>query len=90
MNLFRELAMVRRLFTKVGNSLRNQGVVGTLQQAGNSICKRVLEQAPSRRRARRLKAEQDSAFDKRFNVETAGDHPVWHKSETDVLPGRHD
>jgi len=25
-----------------------------------------------------------------FNVETAGDHPVWHKSETDVLPGRHD
>jgi uncharacterized membrane protein len=25
-----------------------------------------------------------------FNVETAGDHPVWHKSETDVFPGRHD
>ena len=25
-----------------------------------------------------------------FNVETAGDHPVWHKSETDVVPGRHD
>jgi uncharacterized membrane protein len=25
-----------------------------------------------------------------FNVETAGDHPAWHKSETDVLPGRHD
>jgi len=24
-----------------------------------------------------------------FNVETAGDHPVWHKSETDVLPGEH-
>jgi uncharacterized membrane protein len=22
-----------------------------------------------------------------FNVETAGDSPVWHKSETDVLPG---
>ena len=22
-----------------------------------------------------------------FNVETAGDHPVWHKSETDVFPG---
>src|SRR5205823_4365868 len=22
-----------------------------------------------------------------FNVETAGDHPVWHKSETDVVPG---
>jgi uncharacterized membrane protein len=22
-----------------------------------------------------------------FNVETAGDHPAWHKSETDVLPG---
>jgi len=22
-----------------------------------------------------------------FNVETAGDHPVWHKSERDVLPG---
>jgi uncharacterized membrane protein len=26
------------------------------------------------------------AFDYGFNVETAGDHPVWHKSETDVFP----
>jgi uncharacterized membrane protein len=26
-------------------------------------------------------------FDYGFNVETAGDHPVWHRSETDVLPG---
>jgi uncharacterized membrane protein len=26
-------------------------------------------------------------FDYGFNVETSGDHPVWHKSETDVLPG---
>jgi uncharacterized membrane protein len=25
-----------------------------------------------------------------FNVETAGDNPVWHKSETDVFPGSHD
>ena len=25
-----------------------------------------------------------------FNVETAGDSPVWHKSETDVLPGQHE
>jgi len=25
-----------------------------------------------------------------FNVETAGDHPAWHRSEVDVLPGRHD
>ena len=25
-----------------------------------------------------------------FNVETAGDHPVWHKSETDVFPGQHE
>ena len=25
-------------------------------------------------------------FDYGFNVETAGDSPVWHKSETDVLP----
>lgn len=24
-----------------------------------------------------------------FNVETAGDHPVWHKSETDVFPDQH-
>ena len=29
-------------------------------------------------------------FDYGFNVETAGDHPVWHVSETDVSPGRHD
>lgn len=28
-------------------------------------------------------------FDYGFNVETAGDSPVWHRSETDVLPGRH-
>lgn len=26
-------------------------------------------------------------YDYGFNVETAGDHPVWHRSETDVLPG---
>jgi uncharacterized membrane protein len=28
-------------------------------------------------------------YDYGFNVETAGDSPVWHKSETDVLPGQH-
>ena len=28
-------------------------------------------------------------FEYGFNVETAGDHHVWHKSETDVFPGRH-
>ena len=28
-------------------------------------------------------------FDYGFNVETAGDSPVWHASEKDVLPGRH-
>jgi uncharacterized membrane protein len=27
------------------------------------------------------------AYDYGFNVETAGDHPVWHPSETDVFPG---
>jgi len=26
-------------------------------------------------------------YDYGFNVETAGDHPVWHVDETDVLPG---
>jgi uncharacterized membrane protein len=29
-------------------------------------------------------------FDYGFNVETAGDSPVWHPSETDVLPGEHE
>jgi uncharacterized membrane protein len=29
-------------------------------------------------------------FEYGFNVETAGDHPVWHESEEDVFPGRHD
>ena len=29
-------------------------------------------------------------FEYGFNVETAGDHPVWHKSEADVFPGQHD
>jgi uncharacterized membrane protein len=28
-------------------------------------------------------------YDYGFNVETAGDSPVWHPSETDVLPGDH-
>jgi uncharacterized membrane protein len=28
-------------------------------------------------------------FDYGFNVETAGDHPVWHKNEVDVFPGQH-
>ena len=27
-------------------------------------------------------------YDYGFNVETAGDHPVWHQSETDVFPGQ--
>jgi uncharacterized membrane protein len=27
-------------------------------------------------------------FDYGFNVETAGDHPVWHVSDVDVLPGQ--
>jgi uncharacterized membrane protein len=26
-------------------------------------------------------------FEYGFNVETAGDHPVWHESEADVFPG---
>lgn len=26
-------------------------------------------------------------YDYGFNVETAGDHPVWHRNETDVFPG---
>jgi hypothetical protein len=26
-------------------------------------------------------------FEYGFNVETAGDSPVWHRSETDVVPG---
>jgi uncharacterized membrane protein len=26
-------------------------------------------------------------YDYGFNVETAGDHPVWHQNETDVYPG---
>ncbi|HXY92066.1 MAG TPA: hypothetical protein VEP49_06280 [Acidimicrobiia bacterium] len=25
-----------------------------------------------------------------FNIETAGDSPVWHRPEVDVLPFRHD
>ncbi len=28
-------------------------------------------------------------YDYGFNVETSGDHPVWHESEHDVLPGQH-
>ncbi len=27
------------------------------------------------------------AYDYGFNVETSGDHPVWHESEVDVFPG---
>jgi uncharacterized membrane protein len=27
-------------------------------------------------------------YDYGFNVETAGDHPVWHKNEVDVFPGK--
>jgi uncharacterized membrane protein len=30
------------------------------------------------------------AYDYGFNVETAGDHPVWHRSEVDVFPGEQD
>jgi uncharacterized membrane protein len=27
-------------------------------------------------------------YDYGFNVETAGDHPVWHQNEADVMPGQ--
>jgi len=27
-------------------------------------------------------------YDYGFNIETGGDHPVWHKSEVDVYPGQ--
>jgi len=27
-------------------------------------------------------------YDYGFNIETAGDHPVWHHSEADVMPGQ--
>ena len=27
-------------------------------------------------------------YDYGFNVETSGDHPVWHENEVDVLPGQ--
>jgi uncharacterized membrane protein len=29
-------------------------------------------------------------YDYGFNVETAGDHPIWHRNERDILPGGHD
>jgi len=29
-------------------------------------------------------------FEYGFNVETGGDHPAWHKSETDVFPDEHE
>ena len=29
-------------------------------------------------------------FEYGFNVETGGDHPAWHRSETDVFPGEHE
>ena len=29
-------------------------------------------------------------YDYGFNVETSGDHPVWHESDRDVFPGGHD
>ena len=28
-------------------------------------------------------------YDYGFNVETSGDHPVWHESEKDIFPGEH-
>ena len=27
-------------------------------------------------------------YDYGFNVETSGDHPVWHENEVDVFPGQ--
>jgi hypothetical protein len=34
-------------------------------------------------------AAAEAVRDYGFNVETAGDHPAWHVSEVDVLPGHH-
>jgi hypothetical protein len=33
---------------------------------------------------------QSSWLDNRSRGDVTGDHPVWHKSETDVFPGHHD
>lgn len=32
----------------------------------------------------------DLVFGYGFNVETSGDHPVWHRSEADVFPSQPD
>jgi hypothetical protein len=64
--------MVARLIAKVRNSVRQVGVLGTLRRAGNRLYVTIRDQSPARRRARRLKEEQDRAFDKEHNVETAG------------------
>jgi hypothetical protein len=68
--------MASRLMTKVRNSFRQGGVVGTLKRVGNRIYVKVLDQSPARRRARRLKEQQDRDFDKQYNVETAGFMPL--------------
>jgi hypothetical protein len=64
------------LVRKVRKSLRQVGLLGTLGRAARKVWKKAVEQLPAHRRARRLKEEQDRAFDRQHNVQTAGFVPL--------------
>jgi hypothetical protein len=68
--------MSGRLIGKVQRALRRGGLLGTLRQAVHKVFKTLREQTPARRRARRLKQEQDREFDRQHNVVTAGFLPM--------------
>ena len=70
------VSIVGRLITKVRTSLRRAGFMGTLKNAGNRLFVTMRDQTPARRRAKRLRAEQDRDFDRRFHVDTAGFIPL--------------
>jgi hypothetical protein len=65
-----------RLIAKVRKSLRRTGIIGTVRRAGERLYGMVRDQTPARRRERRLRAEQDRDFDRRFHVDTAGFIPL--------------
>ncbi len=68
--------MAGRLMAKLKKTLQREGLLGTVKKAVVKLYTRIMDQTPARRRAKRLKEQEDREFDRQFNVQTAGFVPL--------------
>ncbi len=64
--------MFGRIATRLRKSYRRRGLRGTVRFALDRLARPWLDLTPAGRRARRLKEQQDRAFDDRYGVDTGG------------------